>query len=210
MRIVIVGGSKFGTATAERLIDSGHEVVLIDRDRGRLDSFAEKLDCGMIEGDGTLPSVLRDAHSDEKDVLIALTNASEDNIMASLVARSVGFGRVIPQIVASELFEVCRELNLEDAIAPHDTVADSICDALEDEAQVDDRISLSNQMRLRTIEVGEDWPDTIGGLELGDDLRVIARIRETNEILTTVATEIRVGDFLLLAGSVAALEKFAR
>lgn len=206
MRVVIVGGSKFGVATAEQLIDSGHEVVLIDRNRQRLDALSERLDCGMIEGDGTLPSVLRDAHRDDEDVLVALTNASEDNIMASLVARSVGYGRVIPQIVAAELFEVCRELDLKDVIAPHQTVADSIRHALEDKSEVEDRLTLSNELRLRRLTIGEDAPDTIGALDLGDDIRAVARIRGDSETLAISETGLRKGDVLLCAGSVKALE----
>ena len=60
MRIVILGASRFGTAIAETLMEAQHEVVVIDRSRERLEALAERLDCGMLTGDGTMPSPLRE------------------------------------------------------------------------------------------------------------------------------------------------------
>ena len=200
MRVVIVGGSKFGTATAEQLIDHGHEVVIIDRDRARLESLSETLDCGMVEGDGTSPSVLREARAGEDDVMIALTNASDDNILAALVARSVGFGRVIPQIISPELMEVCAELDLTDTITPHATVARSLCRALEDHAEVSETLNLSQDLRLKRVGMPEDWETcSLEDVDLPEACRPIARIREEKEVLASGDTELRAGDELLLA-----------
>ena len=82
MRIVIIGASSFGLAIAEELIETDREVVLIDKSRELLEQAAERIDCGMIEGDGSNPDVLREAFRDEDDVCIAVTNASEINILA--------------------------------------------------------------------------------------------------------------------------------
>lgn len=200
MRVVILGGSKFGTATAEKLIESGHEVVIIDKDRARLERLADRLDCGLIEGDGTLPTVLREAHSDENDVLIALTNASDDNILASVVARSVGYGRVIPQIVSSELLDVCRELELNDVITPHATVAESICHALEDDAEIEEETSLHHDLSLKRVTVPKGCPaETIADLELPQGCLPIARIRGKEECLATRDTAIAPDDQILFA-----------
>ncbi|MCK0149496.1 TrkA family potassium uptake protein [Marivita sp. S6314] len=211
MRIVIVGGSKFGTATAEQLIEHGHEVVIIDRDRARLERLSETLDCGMIEGDGTSPSVLRDAQAGDDDVLIALTNASDDNILAALVGRSVGFGRVIPQIISPELMEVCTELDLTDTITPHATVARSLCRALEDKAEVSETLNLSRELRLKRLVVPEDWTGSgLGDLELPTSCKAIARIRDDTEVLVSQDTNLSSGDELLIAvetDAIGALEK---
>lgn len=80
MRIIILGASRFGRAIAEQLIDAEHEVIVIDKSRDRLERLADQLDCGMLEGDGTMPTTLREVFRDENDVFVAVTNASEDNI----------------------------------------------------------------------------------------------------------------------------------
>lgn len=117
MRIVVVGASRFGQATTRQLLDKGHEVVLVDSDRSRLESLEEDLDCGMLHGDGSLPSIQRDAYGDHADALVLLTNSDDVNILAAAVGKSIGFERVLPQIVRGELISVCEELGLEDLIA---------------------------------------------------------------------------------------------
>ncbi|MCI5110458.1 MAG: TrkA family potassium uptake protein [Marivita sp.] len=200
MRVVILGASRFGAAIAEKLIEENHEVVLIDKDRDRLEKLSERLDCGMIEGDGTMPSVLEDTYRDEKDAFVAVTNASEDNILAALVARSIGFGRVIPQIVSSQLVNVCRQLELHDVINPHATVAESIADALEDKTALDQEAVLQNELSLKRIMVPERLEGTpFGEIDLPDGVRGIAVIRGESESLLSNDHELSSQDCLLFA-----------
>jgi trk system potassium uptake protein TrkA len=198
MRIVILGASRFGEAIADKLIEGGHEVVVIDQSREKLESLAERLDCGMLEGDGTMPTTLREAFRDENDVFVAMTNASEDNILAALVARSIGFGRVVPQIVSSELLNVCKELDLNDVINPHATVAEDFAEALQDRAELDHETALRNELALKRVHV----PPRLAGerfdaLDLPEGTRGVALIREEEERLFSDDLELREGDHIL-------------
>jgi trk system potassium uptake protein TrkA len=211
MRIVIVGSSKFGVATAEQLIDKGHEVVLIDKDREKLETLSERLDCGMIHGDGASPKILREAFNSEDDVLIALTNASDDNILTSLVARSVGYGRVIPQIISPDLLEVCIELDLKDTITPHATVARSLCRALEDDTEPARDATLTGDLRLLRLSVPERLDgSTLDDIGLPENCRPIACVRDDKERFADADTELATGAEVLFAvgkGSVGKLKK---
>lgn len=199
MRVIILGASRFGAAIAERLIEADHEVVLIDKDRDRLQKLAETVDCGMVEGDGTLPSVLRDVFRDEDDAFIAVTNASDDNILASVVARSVGFGRVIPQITSMELMDVCEELDLTEAINPHATVAESICTGLEDRTEVDTDATLHNELALKRVSVPEAMVGKrVADVDLPEGTRPIAIIRDETEHFAEADRELKLNDFLLI------------
>lgn len=200
MRVVILGASRFGEAIADTLIDAKHEVVLIDRDRQRLEELTERMDCGMIEGDGTLPTTLEEAYRDENDTFVAVTNASEQNILAALVARSVGYGRVIPQIVSRELMRVCRQLDLRDVINPHATVAQSILEALQDRVALDHETELQNQLRLKRVHIpARHDGKTLDALDLPDSARAIARIRGEDECLVDGDTQVAHGDYVLIA-----------
>ena len=202
MRIVIVGGSKFGVATAEQLIEGGHEVVLVDKNRQKLETLSERLDCGMIHGDGSSPKILREAYSSDNDVLIALTNASDDNILTSLVARSVGFGRVIPQIISADLLEVCIELDLKDTITPHVTVARSLCRALEDDTEPARDANLTGELRLIRLDV----PARLDGCSLSDvelpkGCRAIALVENEKERIAGDDAElVKGGEVLFVVG----------
>ena len=131
MRIVVIGGSRLGVALVEKLLENGHEVVLVDESRERLDEVAERLDAGFIVGDGTLPQTLRDAYGDGADALLLMTNQDDVNILGAVVGRSIGFPRIVVQIVREQLLSVCEELGLDDVVTPHGTVARSIVQSLE-------------------------------------------------------------------------------
>ncbi|OAN79438.1 potassium transporter [Jannaschia sp. EhC01] len=199
MRIVILGASRFGAAIAETLIEAEHEVVVIDKDRSRLETLADRIDCGMMEGDGTMPTTLREAYRDENDVFVSVTNASEDNILAALVARSIGYGRVIPQIVSQELLKVCTELELTDVINPHATVAQDFAEALEDRDELDHETALRNQLALKRVHVCEVMDGkTFGDLDLPEGVQGVALVRDGDESLLSPDQTLQTDDHLLL------------
>jgi len=202
MRIVIVGASRFGIATAEQLTEAGHEVVLVDRDAEKLERLSETLDCGFLEGDGSLPSVQRDAFADHADALVLLTNVDDVNILAALVGRSVGFERVVPQIVRRQLLAVCKELGLENLITPHATVARSIVRALERHGDAALDLRAYRGFDVLGYRVAERHGDErIGALSLPQGTRVIALERDGEERLADDTTELRAGDTLIVAVS---------
>ncbi|MBY8974382.1 TrkA family potassium uptake protein [Rhodobacteraceae bacterium NNCM2] len=200
MRIVIIGISPLGSAAAKRLIEAGHDVVVIDQKRSKLDALSERFDCGLVEGDGTLPSTLREAGGEEPGALLALTNSDEDNILAAVVARSVGFERVIPQIINAELCAICDELKLDDMITPHETVSASLLDMLDDRAHSERSTNLSGQLRLMEYVVSGalvgQQPDEVetGGHEGS----IIAINRGDEELFAADAGAIEEGDTLVL------------
>ncbi|MFP4303353.1 potassium channel family protein [Rhodosalinus sp.] len=200
MRIVIVGASRFGTATAEELTGAGHEVVLVDRDGDKLERLAEELDCGFLEGDGSLPSILRDAYGDGADALVLLTNADDVNILAALVGRSVGYPRVVPQIVRNQLLAVCEELGLENLITPHATVARSIVRSLEDRSDAALDLRSHSGFDVLGYRVGtEQQGKALSELNLPRGSRPIAVTREGENHLVTDETELQEGDLLIVA-----------
>ena len=211
MHITILGASRFGVATAQHLIDEGHEVVLIDRDRARLDELADELDCGMVCGDGTLPSTLRDAYGDGSDALVALTNEDDVNILAAVVGRAVGFDRVIPQIVRPELLTVVEELDLDDVITPHDSLAKSIVGSLTEHSEVDADLSLHRELRLVHHIVPQAFDGkTIGEIELPEGARAVAHSGRERENLAEDDVKLAKGDKLMFVTRKEATEKLTK
>lgn len=199
MRIVIVGASRFGQTTAQQLLEKGHEVVLVDSDRAKLESLEETLDCGMLHGDGSLPSIQREAFGDHADALVLLTNSDDVNILAAAVGQSIGFERVVPQIVRAELISVCEELGLEDLIAPHSRVARSIVRLLED----NDDASMELRFHKGLHVVGYQVPARLDGrrvgtLDLPDRSRAIGIARGEDENLVSDDTCLTKDDKLVL------------
>ncbi|EEX13196.1 Trk potassium uptake system protein [Citreicella sp. SE45] len=209
MRVVIVGASRFGQATAKELLESGHEVVLVDENPERLESARETLDCGMVHGDGCLPTVQRDAFGDHADALVALTNADDVNVLAAAVGRSVGFPRVVPQIVRPELLSVCQELGLSDLITPHATVARSIVRVLEDGADAALDLRYYKGVQVLGYKIGKrchGW--TVADFELPEKARIIGIARgENEEEFVFDIDELCEGDRLIIVAAPKAHEK---
>ncbi|MEE4118975.1 MAG: TrkA family potassium uptake protein [Paracoccaceae bacterium] len=208
MRIVIVGASRFGTATAAHLTEAGHEVIVVDRDADKLQALSDEVDAGLLEGDGSLPSVLRDAYGDGADALVLLTNVDDVNILAALVGRSVGYPRVVPQIVRKELLAVCAELGLENLITPHATVARSIARTLE--SHHDATLDLRSHQGFDVLgyRVGAQHDGArLADIDLPKATRAIAVARGEGDELLTEETRLRKGDLLIVAVAAEAQER---
>ena len=123
MRIVFSGAGPVTVITAKALIKNGHEVVVIEVDKGVIDELSEELDCSFIHGDAGKPDILSQANPEGCDFLFCLTNSDQANIITALLGRSMGFNRVVPSIEDAGLQQLCDELELEDTIVPVRTMS---------------------------------------------------------------------------------------
>ncbi len=89
MRVIVVGAGEVGFQLAKCLSMEGIEVVMIDTDKEKLQRISDELDVAMIEGEGGSPSILKEAGADDADILLAVTNMDETNMIACLVARAM-------------------------------------------------------------------------------------------------------------------------
>ena len=86
MKIIIVGAGEVGFHIASRLSLENKDVVLIDKSPTALRRVAENLDVQVVEGSGSSPTVLEEAGIQGADILLAVTNRDETNLVASLFA----------------------------------------------------------------------------------------------------------------------------
>ena len=153
----------------------------------------------MIHGDGTLPLTLQEAFGDGSDAFFALTNTDNVNILAAVVARSIGYPRVITQLARAELQPIIDQLDLGETITPNESVALSLVEALEQHDQVSTVGVLKNELGQVLVTVPEDFAEKrLSDMELPTSARGIARIRHQQE--TEIAAEdiVHAKDQLLL------------
>lgn len=89
MRVIIVGAGEVGYQIARFLTMEGIDVVVIDQDREKLRRISEELDVAVIEGGGGDPSVLKEAGAEKADILLAVTNSDETNMIACLLGKAM-------------------------------------------------------------------------------------------------------------------------
>lgn len=86
MKIIILGAGQVGGTLAENLAREDNDITLIDKNVERLEELAQLLDIRIVVGHAAHPDVLRDAACDSADMLIAVTNSDETNMVACQVA----------------------------------------------------------------------------------------------------------------------------
>lgn len=80
-----MGGGLVGSTLADRLSRSGHDVVLVERDDELARRLTIRLDVQVVEGDGTLARVLRDAGVAKADVVVAVTESDAANMVVAML-----------------------------------------------------------------------------------------------------------------------------
>ena len=88
MYVIVIGRGKVGFPLTKALLATENEVVVTDRDAHRCELVTDQLGSVVISGDGSEPSVLREAGAGRCDVLIATTGSDGDNLVACQVAKA--------------------------------------------------------------------------------------------------------------------------
>ncbi|KAI2694220.1 MULTISPECIES: Trk system potassium transporter TrkA [unclassified Pseudomonas] len=89
MKIIILGAGQVGGSLAEHLASEANDITVVDTDSERLRDLGDRLDIRTVQGRGSLPTVLRQAGADDADMLVAVTNSDETNMVACQVAHTL-------------------------------------------------------------------------------------------------------------------------
>src|SRR5210317_1355699 len=90
MNIIILGAGQVGSTVATELAkEESNELTVIDTNQQILSDLQDRLDLRTICGNGSYPGLLEDAGADDADMIIALTNSDEINMIACQVASSI-------------------------------------------------------------------------------------------------------------------------
>ncbi len=96
MNIAIVGAGRVGQTLAEKLARDGHDVSLIETDSAKVRALSETLDVQVIEGNGATAPILRQAGIEKANLVVAVTDHDEVNMVVGLLA---SFVFDVPRIV---------------------------------------------------------------------------------------------------------------
>ena len=123
MNVIIVGCGNVGYALVERLSDEKHNVVVVDKDKKRVDLITDEQDVLGVVGDGINYQVLLKAGIEHTDLLIAVTGSDEQNLLCCVMAkRSDKYCRTVARVrnpvYNTETGYLRRELGLALIINP--------------------------------------------------------------------------------------------
>ncbi|MDX9993978.1 MAG: Trk system potassium transporter TrkA [Rhodocyclaceae bacterium] len=89
MRILILGAGQVGASVAEALASEANDITVIDQNRESLAQIADRLDVRTLAGNAAYPSALREAGIEDADLLVAVTQSDQTNLVACKIARSM-------------------------------------------------------------------------------------------------------------------------
>ena len=98
MKIIIVGNGKVGYAIANSLAEEDHDIVMVDANTNALRKAESTMDVLCVEGNGASISVLIEAGVRTADLVIAVTNQDEINLVCCLIAKKLGAGHTIARV----------------------------------------------------------------------------------------------------------------
>ena len=210
MRAIFVGASPLTVMAARRLLKAGHDVVIIEEDKERISTLSETLDCGFIHGDGSRPAVLEELSPGESDMLFCLSSEDQDNILASLVAQTMDFRRVITKIEDPDFQVICTKLGLDDVIVPDRDVGERLADLVEGHDVADLSAAVESGIRFFHFVAREQDAGRIGELDLPDQVRVIVIPRGEESIIVGEDDVLKQDDRVLVVTHRDDLEKLKK
>ncbi len=89
MRIIILGAGQVGASVAEALASEANEITVVDQSGQCLAQLADRLDVRTVTGNAALPSVLRSAGIEDAEMLVAVTQSDQTNLVACKIARGL-------------------------------------------------------------------------------------------------------------------------
>lgn len=202
MRIVFIGATGQAVESARSLLANGHEVVIVDGGEERLKALEEMdLDCGLVHGDGSRPAVLSELGPGNTDFLFCMTGSDQDNILAALAGKRLGFDRVVAMIEDSDFGGLCAELGLEDVLIPSQETANAVADRVAGIESVDLAPLMKTGIRFFSFAARKSDEGTVADLRLPDGARALAVTREGETELAGDETRIRERDTVYMVCS---------
>jgi trk system potassium uptake protein TrkA len=127
MFVLTVGGGKVGYYLAKELIEAGHEVVLMEKDRRRAEQIAEEIGSIVIPHDGCEGSYLAEAGATRADIVAAVTGDDEDNLVICQMAKHhFDVPRTIARVNNPKNETLFRHLGVDELISPTRMILGSI------------------------------------------------------------------------------------
>lgn len=162
MKIIIIGGGKVGYTLAHQLSAENHDITVIDNNIVALNRTDETLDVMSIRGNGASVEILKEAGVSNADLLIAVTDKDELNMICCLIGKNFGAKHTIARIRNTDYSEeydmLKKELGLNMVINPEMDVANEIVRLLQYPSATNVETFANNMLEMVEFRVLETDP----------------------------------------------------
>ncbi len=160
MKIIIVGLGKVGQTLAGELSKEDNDITVVDTREELVQEFASQFDLMGVVGNGASYSTLMEANIENADLMIAVTNSDELNLLCCLIARKAGNCQTIARVrnpeYSAEIGFIKEELGLAMVINPELAAAGEISRILKFPSAIDVDSFVKSRVELLKFRVPEN------------------------------------------------------
>jgi trk system potassium uptake protein TrkA len=209
MRVIVIGAGDVGRHIAETLSGERHDVTVVDMDAQRVDAMQRDLDALVITGNGASPKFLQEIGAKDADLLCAVTQSDEANVIAALAAHQLGAARTVARVRDDDYFEpgesFARDLlGIDFVIHPERATADDLAEsillpgAVHVEYFADGRVGVAECiLSMRSPLIGNPLRDR----RMVRPHEVVALLREGRAVPADLGHKPKVADHILIAAA---------
>ncbi len=198
---IIIGGGVAGSRTAKLLESKKRYVKLFEMDPKKCSKLAKDLNTSIIvNGSGVDPHLLRSENVGRADVMIAITDTDETNLLACLMGMKLGTTKVISRYSMVEYEDIFDFTGIRSTVGNHRVVANEVTKTLiEDEKAIlrmkrDGELFLSVKVEARSKVSNE----RLGDINFPEGCRVGCIIRDKEKIYPRMDTVFKADDRVIL------------
>lgn len=210
MKIVILGAGQVGSSVAENLVRESNDITIVDIDAAKLQNLKDRFDLRTVHGFASHPAVLREAGAEDADILLAVTQSDETNLVACKLAYTlfntptkIARIRCTDYIAQEGLFSP-ENFAVDYIISPEEVLTDYIHKLIEYPEALQVLDFAEGKVRLAAVRAYHGG--SLVGRELQHlrkhmphiDTRVVAIFRQNHPIIPEGKTAVEAGDEVFL------------
>jgi len=206
VKIIILGAGQVGANLAASLVAENNDITVVDLDTARLSLLQDRFDLRTVRGHAAHPSTLKKAGADDADMLVAVTQSDETNLVACRLAETLfNIPTRIARIRSNDFLEsaggfLAENFGVDHVISPEQEVTETLRRLIEHPEAL--QVLEFAEGRLRLVAVRAYHGGPLVGHELQDlrrhmpdiDARVAAIYRRDRGIVPQGITVIEPGD----------------
>ena len=212
MKIVIVGAGEVGSHLAQMLSGNNHDITVVDSDAKQLEDISNVADVITVEGNPTTFATLKKASVRKADLILAVHQQENINILAAMLGKQLGAKKSIARIDNNEYLEpnnkeIFINMGIDYLFYPERTAAREVINLLGHTSTTEYVDFSGGRMSLVVFRIAPNSPlvnKTI--LEIAPDplalyYRIVAIARDNETIIPHGDDKLIEGDMLYVLTS---------
>jgi trk system potassium uptake protein TrkA len=217
MNILIVGMGQVGSHLA-KVLSPDHRVTVVDADGGRLRQVTEALDVQSVCGDGAHPEILERAEASSADLLLAVANDDNVNMLTCLFGKRMGTKKAVLRVKDMSPFRGFRtflrkNLSYDLVLSLEDLAAEEIVKVIRQNQAIGVESFAEGKIQMRRLRLNDESKligTPLRELKIPAGVLIVAIDRAREVIIPGGADELIAGDEVFVLGEPRGIASFEK